>query len=169
MRELPTLEIKTDVNRNELFANINKVIQFNVLVKNMGSKQMPRIYITLNGPPEVKLIPKKRSIGSIQRGKLRKMPFKIKPRVNGSYCLEVVVTRNQDELAKIPITLQVGSEIQGLKPEQSVQQPKLVHDNLETQQNPQEGAKFCPLCFAELSVDAKTCSVCESEIDQILN
>ncbi|MFX0189011.1 MAG: hypothetical protein ACFE8A_14895 [Candidatus Hodarchaeota archaeon] len=165
MRDFPTLEIKTDVNRNELFANINKVIQFNVLVKNLGSKQMPRVYITLNGPPEVKLIPKRRSIGSIPRGKLRKMPFKIKSRVNGLYCLEVVVTRNQDEIAKIPIALLVGTEIQESKPEQSVQQPQLVYDNLETQQNPQEGSKFCPLCFAELNVDAKTCTVCKSEIN----
>jgi len=161
---IPPLVFGTNIQGNQLIAGNNKLAQFHILVTNNGNVEMPRINITLNAPPEVKVVTRTRSIGYIPRGKTRNTLFKVRSRVDGTYNLEAIVTRKDSTIGKVPITFFVGqapiSQTQAQIPTQQPVSPSITEKPVHLAKTEKcrfcnteiEGpAKFCPSCGADLT------------------
>ena len=165
-KTLPPLNITTNKANNELLTNINKWIQFIVIVENMGSKAMHRFHIELRGPPEAIIAPRKREIGYLPHGKVRRSPFKVRSKVKGVFSLKAVVNRKQEELATIPITLKVGAYALNLEPEKKIQvEETILEEQIDNHPENHGATNLCPFCYAQINTESVFCESCGSKID----
>ncbi len=144
----------------EIFTNVNKTTTFGLMMQNIGQTSLPRIYINLIGPIEVKVIISKRELVSIPSKKLKKVVFKIKPKQNGVFTLIVAIRTKRHELVKVPLILRVGMT-------DSIQQP--VQQPI-TNEDPKEEKSLsllkCPYCGDKLKIDSNFCSGCGSNLKE---
>ncbi len=165
MKELPPLDIRTDIRDNQLYSIPNRLIRFNVLVQNVGSKKMPRFSVELLGTRSIKISPRVRPIGFLNRGKSRPALFKLRARKIGTYDLEVIVNRKDIIITRIPIKFHVGESIPIYQePQGQIQQNISTNISVKTTEavslikcsacgeKVEENAKFCPICGNDLSV-----------------
>ena len=162
-KTLTPLNVTTNMANNELLTNINKWIQFNVTIQNIGSETTPKFHIELLGPPEAIIAPKKRDIGGLGRGKIKKIPFKVRSKVKGVFSLNVVCKNGKEnELVTVPITLKVGAYALNLEPEKVIQIEETI---IEEQSEGEEATNLCPFCYAQINTESVFCESCGSKID----
>ena len=166
MSDVHSLEFGTNIQGNQLIAGNNRLAQFHIIIKNNGSKEMPRINITLNTPPEVKVVARNKSIGYIPRGKTRNSLFKVKSRIDGIYNLEAIVTRKNSTIGKVPITFFVGQASISQAPAQIPSQQPI---SPVIKEKPAKVAKTekCRYCNTEIEGPAKFCPSCGADLTKI--
>ncbi len=167
MRELPPLDIRTDIRDNQLYSNPNRLAQFNVLVQNVGSSEMPRFSVELLGPRTIKISPRVRPFGYLKRGKTRPALFKLRSREIGTNDLEVIVKRKDIIITRIPIKFHVVENIPTYQePQGQIQQNISTNISVKTPEavslikcsacgeKVEKNARFCPICGNDLSAKA---------------
>ncbi len=149
MSEFTPLDIGFSFEGNELKYSARQMVKFEVIIKNIGDRNSPKIYIILTLPPNVKSQIKERSISYLPPNKERKIAFKIKAITSGTYDIMVMVKRKQ-EIRNLPFKFQAGiPQIQTIRQPVSYVRPSMMK---------------CPYCGSETMENSKFCNNCGKEL-----
>lgn len=147
-----------------LIGRVKKKKEFYLEIQNASPNNLPRVKITLSGPPQINIWTKVEQIRGIASGKTKNCLFKVFPKKNGIFTLTATLEYKLGHLASLPIELRIGPVEEFLKPEvKQVQQPQL------TVTSPKEeiaSTMNCSYCGEEMEVDTKFCPICGSKASE---
>ncbi len=188
MFESPEFEITIENNDEELYAEINESINFNVIIQNISHRFIPEVSVELLTPPKIKnLTPHHRPSG-MSSGKKKSISFKIKPLNNGVFIMTGLIKEKYLQRAKLPIIIRVGKESLNFDlPNITYKNPKsryhtrgglLQADQLEEmedlkeskkKENKKEGTSICPYCKSTINSNSSFCSRCGADLTEKKN
>lgn len=140
-----------------IYTSLNRRTEFNLIVQNFQSRNLPQVRVVLSGPPEIKLLIKLERYGGISSGREKSRRFTIIPKSEGIFTLTAFLHSGNYEMLTLPIEVRVGN-IQ-------VQPRPIIQKVVPEVKKPIKQIN-CPFCHEKIEEDAKFCSNCGSNLTE---